>query len=459
MAGSDIKQFIAVGSWFSLGQALSRGASSAAEGVMNVIGEDLTGPRVIRLSFSPISDGETKTIEIVATEVTELMQATKALKESEASLQSVSVRLLQIQDEERRRLARDLHDTTGQELSVIIMTLDRLGRDLAGSAGDRSKTALNSAEGLRKIENQIRTLSYVLHPPLLDEMGLRAALQWYVEGFSKRTGIKIAVDIPDELPRFSIEKETALFRVIQEGLTNVFRHSGSNQARLRLCMKASTIEASIGDDGKGLSTEALSAKPKSGVGIQSMKGRLEMVGGSFEMHSSSRGTCVVATVPLEGYEMLGGPGESGARTGDERAISAKWRKRILIADDHHVARRGIRSLFDSEPDLEICGEAADGFEALERAKELKPDLVILDLSMPHMGGLTAANRIRSAGLATRILVYTSHSYPQLEQTVRAAGCDGYLAKTDASHDLIRATRTVLAGGKFYRAEMLKAQSA
>jgi len=458
--GSDLKRFIAVNSWDELAKAMERGIAGATEGVMNVTTDDLSPESVIRLSFSPLTtDQEVNTIEIVATEVTELVHTSKALKESEASLQSLSARLLQIQDEERRRLARDLHDTTGQELSVIIMSLDRLTKQLAGSSAERQKSASECVSRLRKVENDIRTLSYVLHPPLLDEMGLASALGWYLDGYQKRTGIKVERDIPAGVPRFSLEKETALFRVIQECLTNVYRHSGSHCVHVRLSVRPHSIEVAVQDQGRGFASDDVSKKPKSGVGIQSMKGRLEMVGGAFEISSDSSGTRVVATVPLEVNEVLTGNEWQEDRQVRGESEGHVSRRRILIADDHLVARRGIRTLFDNQPDLEICGEACNGLEALERAKALKPDLVILDLSMPKMGGLTVAGHIRKSGLETKVLVYTSHSYPQLEKTAIAVGCDGYVVKSDASHDLVRATRTVLNGGRFYRTLMANAQSA
>src|SRR6185437_14103990 len=205
------------------------------------------------------------------TEVTELVHTSKALKESEASLQSLSARLLQIQDEERRRLARDLHDTTGQELSVIIMSLDRLTKQLAGLSAERQKSASECVSRLRKVENDIRTLSYVLHPPLLDEMGLASALGWFLDGYQKRTGIKVEREIPASVPRFALDKETALFRVMQECLTNVYRHSGSASVYVRLSVTPSAIEATVLDCGKGFTAEGFSGKPKSGVGLQSMK--------------------------------------------------------------------------------------------------------------------------------------------------------------------------------------------
>ncbi|HKQ87220.1 MAG TPA: response regulator [Candidatus Acidoferrales bacterium] len=456
---ANLKQFISAGSWMHFATAMKRGAEDFAEGMISVVADDHSPERVIRLSFSPVAVGEVNTIGIVATEVTELMKTSNALKQSEASLKSLSARLLQIQDEERRRVARDLHDTTGQELSVLIISLDRLAKQLAKSPGDVQKTANYCVERLRKMENDVRTLSYVLHPPLLDEMGLGTALGWFLDGYQKRTGIKVEREIPESVPRFSLEKETALFRVIQECLTNVYRHSGSKFVHVRLAVGPHWIEASVQDRGKGFAHEALPQRPKSGVGIQSMRGRLEMVGGTFEISSDTQGTRVAVTIPVELDEVLDSQQEPQERDEGRREAEKHMRRRILVADDHQVARRGIRTLFEGQPDLEICGEAADGLEALERTKELKPDLVILDLNMPKMGGLTAANHIRNAGLGTKILVYTGHSYPQLEKTAIAAGCDGYVVKSAATTDLVRATRTVLNGGKFYQAQTVNAQSA
>ncbi|MGH9575128.1 MAG: response regulator [Candidatus Acidiferrales bacterium] len=459
LTGSKLKTLVHVAGWDSLATALKQGEREFAKGTMTVFAEDLSPGRSIELVFTPIMAGARPTVEIVATEVTELANATKALKQSEASLQSLSARLLQIQDEERRRLARDLHDTTGQELSVVIMALDHLAKQLAGSPGERQKSASDCVNRLRKVENDLRTLSYVLHPPLLDEMGLASALGWYLDGYQKRTGIKVERDIPPGVPRFSAEKETALFRVIQECLTNVYRHSGSRCVHVRLSVGPRGIETTVQDQGKGFESDALSKEPNSGVGIQSMKGRLEMVGGSFEISSNRAGTRVVATVPLEVNEVLTSEDQEKDEEDRRRQDDQVVRRRILIADDHMIARRGIRTLFDNQPDLEICGEASDGLEALEQTKVLKPDLVILDLSMPKMGGLTVATQIRKAGIETKVLVYTSHSYSQLETTAMAAGCDGYVVKSDATHDLVRATRTVLNGGRFYRTEMPSARSA
>jgi CheY-like chemotaxis protein len=373
--------------------------------------------------------------------------------------------LLRVQDEERRRLARDLHDSTGQELAVAILTLEHAAKDVPPSAAKARSAVLECTDRLRKVENDVRTLSYVLHPPLLEEMGLVSALQWYLDGFSKRTGIKVSVEVPPQMPRLHTDRETALFRVIQESLTNVFRHSGSRKAWVNLSTDQSFLRATVIDEGKGFDSAARSSGTKSGVGIQSMKGRLELLGGSLEIESKPKGRCVTATVPIYSEEETRSalPLASGESATNQSADlhGQHNRKRILIADDHEVARRGIKTLLNDQPDLEICGEAEDGVAAVAKVKQLQPDLVILDLSMPNLGGLSAAHQIRSAGMQTKILIYTTHSYAELEKTARAAGCDGFVTKSKASHDLIRAARMVLRGEKFYSEspDVSRAQSA
>jgi two-component system NarL family response regulator len=139
-------------------------------------------------------------------------------------------------------------------------------------------------------------------------------------------------------------------------------------------------------------------------------------------------------------------------------VSAGRAKRILIVDDHEVARKGIRFLLNEEDDLEICGEAQDGLEAFDKVQRLSPDLVILDLNMPGGGGFSAANRIRNAGLTPKILIYTTHTFPGLERIARAADCDGFVVKANATQDLIRGIRAVLRGEEFYSSLNSKAQT-
>ena len=193
---------------------------------------------------------------------------------------------------------------------------------------------------------------------------------------------------------------------------------------------------------------AANAGKSLGVGIGGMRERLRQLGGNLSIHSESVGTRIVATLPvaeMSPHECPVTPAEEPPEDRERSLVQTGGRRRILIADDHEVTRRGIRALFAEEPDLEICGEARDGIEAVARAKELKPDLIILDLIMPRAGGFSAAHRLRESGIPSRILVFTTHAYPGLERTIRAAGCDGYVLKGYASDDLIRGVRAALEG--------------
>jgi signal transduction histidine kinase len=465
LMGSNLKKFIAPAGWEDLDAALARGRQIRTEGAMTL--EGFSGrPRIIRISLSPVRLNGEATIKIAASEVTELMDKAEALKESERSLHSLSARILQLQDQERRRIARDLHDITGQELAVVVMSLNQLARKLERSDSGAQKGIVEAVGLVRKVEDEIRTLSYLLHPPLLDEFGLGSALQWYVEGFTKRSRIEVDLKLQPDLPRLSTEKETALFRVVQEGLTNVLRHSGSPRARIAVSFDAEGVRLLIEDEGRGIDRGKLAdvnaAGMDAGVGIAGMRERLQQLGGTLVIRPRHKGTRVTATLPIENAERAGLEAETAALEAAaedhaeevEAPSSPTVKKRILIADDHEVTRQGIKALLREESDLEVCGEATDGLDAVVKAKELNPDLVIMDLVMPRVGGFSAATSLRNSGSPAKIVFFSTHSYSQLEKLSRTAGFEAFVSKANAGYDLVRGVRAVLDGKKFYGSEII-----
>ena len=419
--------------------------------------------RVMDATFERIKD-RVPTIRIVISEMTNVVETKLTLEKYQASVQSLSARILQLQDQERRRIARELHDTTGQDLAVMLMLLSQVSTKLEQSVVQEGlrQTLADVMALARKVEDQIRTLSYVLHPPLLDELGLSAALRWYAEGFQKRTGISVEILSPENVPRLTPEKETALFRVVQECLSNILRHAESNRARIRLLLPKGMAEVSIRDYGKGIPPQKLSEATKGkslGVGIAGMRERLEQLGGDIEIRSSQGGTLVVARVPMEIREGSAPESPAAQQPSEQPAAALSGApKRILIADDHEVTRRGIRSLLQNEADLEVCGEAEDGVQAAAKMQELHPDLIILDLSMPRSGGFSAIRRIREASSTTKILVFTTHSSPDLIRTARARGCKGYISKGKPPEELLRGIRTVLGGQEYFPDEAMAARA-
>ena len=227
-------------------------------------------------------------------------------KEAEIDLCRLSGRLLQLQDEERRRIARELHDSTAQSLAALSMNLTVVEAE-AGGLTNEAKQALGESLALaRHSTRELRTLSYLLHPPLLDESGLISAMQWYADGVSRRSGLRIDLDLPSQSFRFPEEVETALFRITQECLTNVLKHSGSPTACIRLTVDASKIAMEISDQGKGMATEALRDEGDKvsslGVGLMGMRERVRQLHGGFDFNTGSAGTAVSVTLPRGGGE-------------------------------------------------------------------------------------------------------------------------------------------------------------
>ncbi|HEY3131852.1 MAG TPA: PAS domain S-box protein [Acidobacteriota bacterium] len=225
-------------------------------------------------------------------------------REAEKSVYRLSGRLLQLQDEERRRMARELHDTTGQTLAALAVNLSLVDTSTT-KLDKRARKAFSEAKELvEECSREIRTLSYLLHPPMLEELGLAAALRWYADGFSKRSGIHVDLEVPSEEARLQRAAELALFRIVQEGLTNIHRHSGSATAQVRLVSGSDQVILEIQDQGRGIGKGEMDLSsdgiPALGVGIAGMRERVRQLGGRLEILSSKQGTTVKAVLPVGG---------------------------------------------------------------------------------------------------------------------------------------------------------------
>ena len=225
-----------------------------------------------------------------------LNQELQARQMAQLSLQKLSARVLTIRDEERRRFSRELHDSMGQHLASAKMHLDLL----AQSIPDKPALA-ECSQLLDQALTETRTLSYLLHPPLLDEAGFESAAREYVEGFSKRSGIPVTLRMPDQLDRLGQNIELALFRVMQEGLTNIHRHSGATQATITVALSPTQVAVSMRDNGRGMASEVLAGFRDGGahlgVGIAGMRERIREFGGHLDIHSDSTGTLLTAVLP------------------------------------------------------------------------------------------------------------------------------------------------------------------
>ena len=230
----------------------------------------------------------------------EVRARTRELEEQSNQVRELSWRLLTSQDEERRHIARELHDSAGQTLTVLGISLAQLVQKSGRNAPELATEAEQIQEIVQQLHREIRTTSYLLHPPLLDENGLCSAIKWYLEGLQERSGLKVQLDISKEFGRLPRDMELVIFRLVQECLTNIHRHSESEIASIRIARESDEITLDIRDQGKGISPPRLAEiqSGRSGVGIGGMRERLRQFEGTIHIESDSSGTRVFATIPL-----------------------------------------------------------------------------------------------------------------------------------------------------------------
>jgi signal transduction histidine kinase len=252
--------------------------------------------KVFEATAAPLFDSSGKMRGCV-----EVLREITDRKRYEDSLRQLSAQLLCAQDDERRRIAQDLHDSTAQNLAALAMNLARMDLQ-AGCLDPQSRTVVSESIQLaNRCMQEIRDFSYLLHPPTLDEYGLASALQGYAEGFSRRTGIQVDLELPGDLRRLARDAEVALFRVAQESLTNVQRHSGSQVAKIRIIREADSLVMEVEDKGRGFQAATLEdgrIGSRVGLGLRGMKERIRHLGGSFEVKSDGQGTTIRASLPM-----------------------------------------------------------------------------------------------------------------------------------------------------------------
>ncbi len=236
---------------------------------------------------------------LLSLELAARMKAERIARDSEDSLRRLTGRLLQLQDEERRKFSRELHDSLGQYLAGVKMNLEMFSRT--------QPTDPLLSEAIQMLDQSIsetRTISHLLHPPLLDEAGFASAAKWYVEGFAQRSGIEVKADIPDDVGRLPKSVELSLFRVLQESLTNIHRHSGSSKAEIALKVSAGEVVLDVLDYGRGIPRDLLtvfrSNGTNSGVGLAGMRERIRELGGQLNIQSGPTGTGISVSMPLAG---------------------------------------------------------------------------------------------------------------------------------------------------------------
>ena len=254
----------------------------------------------VEISLSPLQTDDGPLVTSAIRDITER-------KRSEESLRLLSGQLLHLQDQERRRIARELHDSAGQLLAALGMNLSLVESENGNNAPRAAKAIRESIDLVQELSRELRTISHLLHPPLLDEVGLASGLRSYLDGFTERSKIRVDLEIPEEFGRLPQESETAIFRIVQECLTNIHRHSGSPVARICITRSDGQLSLEVEDRGKGIppeKREVMESGGTLGVGIRGMRERLRQLGGSLEINSNGTGTVVVARLPVASTSLI-----------------------------------------------------------------------------------------------------------------------------------------------------------
>jgi signal transduction histidine kinase len=227
-------------------------------------------------------------------------ERTLELEQAENTLRALNRRLLEAQDEERRRLALELHDGAGQWLAALKWKMAPLHEDIAPMSPELADRVSECLTLLNELTKELRTLSHLLHPPMLDDAGLSPALRSYVEGFAERSGLTVSLELEPDVARLPREVETAVFRIVQESLTNIHRHAHTHAAMVRINHDSKCVQVEVRDHGKGIANfiSLDNAPLKMGVGLRGMRERVQQLDGNFELQSGKWGTAVMASLPI-----------------------------------------------------------------------------------------------------------------------------------------------------------------
>jgi PAS domain S-box-containing protein len=370
-------------------------------------------------SSSPLkNDGKTAGVVVCFRDDTKRRRAEETLRQeledATGKLRQLSGRLLQTQDEERRRIARELHDGVGQLIVALNLNLSKINSEKDRLSPAARQSLEENSKLIEQASQEIRTMSHLLHPPLLDEVGLESALRWYGDGFAERSNIAVTMELvsgfSEGLPR---DLSLSLFRIVQECLTNIHRHAGSPTAFVRIERSVGQISVSVRDEGKGIPPELqskISSGASSGVGLRGMRERVRQFGGRLDIHSDGSGTEISVALPLPidteqpkiEAQPNGDAGEApGAPENDQEAAT------LLLIDDEVAGLLPRKLLLESAGHRVI--EARSGAEGIRIFQSQKIDAVILDYWMSGMKGTAVASELKRINSAIPVIVLSGMS--------------------------------------------------
>jgi DNA-binding NarL/FixJ family response regulator/signal transduction histidine kinase len=349
--------------------------------------------------------------------------------------------------EERNRLAREIHDTLAQSLLTLTFQL-RAARGLIDSEPEHATGELLSAEAnARSALEEARRSVWNLGPAALETGSLVEALQGETE--PRRAGMPCRLIVSGAPRPLTADVQLALLRVTQEAIANARKHARCTRVEVRLEFREDAVTLAIADDGQGFDPAAIGRDPtpSGGFGLSSMAERLKHLGGKLDIDSglgNGAGTTVAATIPYPAPS----PDSRSSPESSPQTAAIETRFRVVVVDDHPATRAGLAALLDAEPDIAVVGQAADGEEGLRMVAALLPEVALVDLRLPKLGGVETIARIARLGVPTRTLVVTSFAQDELVLQALRAGAQGYLLKDASAAELVAAVRAVGTSGTY-----------
>ncbi len=348
-------------------------------------------------------------------------------KIADRSLKELAHKTVMFQEDEKKYLARELHDGINQLLVSSKCHLDLLGHKIQEDGlkvhVDKSLNSLTTAI------NEVRHISHKLRPSALDDIGLEAALNSLLQDYRSHSGVELEILLSTQPGKLKSEVATTLYRVVQESITNIEKHASASKVTVSVQQMGNMLQLLVRDDGVGFHpSEALR---RNGIGLRNMRERVEFIGGDFELLSEPGfGTEITVLLKLDGL-VYGSP------------IS------VVIVDDHQVVLDGFIARLELESDIEVIGTASNGVEAVEVVNKFKPDVVLMDVSMPIMNGIEATALIKEEHPEVRVLMLTMHDNREYIMKVMQAGAVGYMLKDISAEKMVQAIKTVNQGSTYF----------
>ncbi len=395
--------------------------------------------------LTPLLDdhGQVESLVLNLEDVTERQKAFSELEERARQLQELTLELTQTEDRERKRLAEVLHDDLQQMLAAAKFHLGLLSSRVKTDA-TLQELAGQVKEMLQEAINKSRSLSHELRPPGLSHSDLYETFEWLTQQIQAKHGLTVHLDACERVELRSEPLKAFLYRAVQEMLFNVVKHARVAEAQLRLRRRRGCIYLSVSDRGQGFDVHRMGRA--GGFGLLTIRERVRFLGGHMKVRSTpGKGSIFVIVVPepqsAQEEELAIEQVALGSATWKERAKSPDNRAlRVLLVDDHKIVRAGLESMLAEERDIEIVGQAGNGREAIDLARELQPDVVVMDVAMPVMGGDEATRQIKQHLPDTRVVALSMFDDDRIAERMRRAGAATYLLKTAPSEELLAAIR-------------------